>query len=77
MTIHKDAFKIPTIAKLIVLHDNYIVQTNVAEQITDNEKYEENDFLDAILSTSVMEFTRNFLISTGTNSNYVYLYVKN
>lgn len=65
MTIDPAAYKIPTIEKLIALHNNYIVMSNQNEVYTAQERIEENNFLDAILSTSVMQHTRNFLISKG------------
>ncbi|XP_017774899.1 PREDICTED: poly(U)-specific endoribonuclease homolog [Nicrophorus vespilloides] len=64
-TIHPDAFKIPSIEKLLLLHNNYILDSSQNEVYTAQEKIEENNFLDTILSTPVMQHTRNFLIKKG------------
>lgn len=51
------------------LYNNYILEANQNEVYTGQEKIEENELLDAILSTSVMQHTRNFLISKGKRKN--------
>lgn len=55
----------PSISKLTPLYNNYIVETNQNEVYTAQEKNEENDLLGVVLSTPVMQHTRNFLISKG------------
>ncbi|CAH0551335.1 unnamed protein product [Brassicogethes aeneus] len=66
LTINSKAYNIPSIAKLMPLYNNYILETNVNEVYTAQEKNEENDLLDVILQTPVMQYTRNFLIKKGT-----------
>ncbi|KAF2897264.1 hypothetical protein ILUMI_08904 [Ignelater luminosus] len=63
--IHNDAYNIPTISKMRLLYNNYILQSNVNEHVSPQEREEENNLLDALLSTSVMQQTRNFLINKG------------
>lgn len=41
------------------------METNQNEVYTAQEKLEENDLLDTILPTSIMQHTRNFLIQKG------------
>lgn len=65
LTIQKEAYNIPSISDLLQLHNNYILETNVNEHVSAQEKMEENTLLDTILSTSVMQHTKNFLIQKG------------
>lgn len=60
-----EAFAISTISKLKLLHNNYILDTNENEYVTAQEKAEENDLLEAMLTTPIMQFTKNFLIAKG------------
>lgn len=62
MTISSDAFKIASIEKSLLLHNNYVLESNVNEHYTPQEKNEENSLLDTVLNTPVMQQTRNFLI---------------
>lgn len=50
---------------MMLLYNNYILETNENEHYTAQEKLEENDLLDVILQTPVMQYTRNFLIKKG------------
>lgn len=59
------AYGIPTIAKMRALFNNYELDTLVNEYVTPNEKKEENDFLDAVLSTTVMRHAMHFLQQKG------------
>jgi len=61
LTVESSAYNKPTIAKLLVLHDNYEAAVGVSEDNTSEEKQEVDDFLDAILSTPIMERTAQFL----------------
>ncbi|XP_044264435.1 poly(U)-specific endoribonuclease homolog isoform X2 [Tribolium madens] len=65
LSIEKEAFKIASIEKTLLLHDNYIVESNMNEYSSPQEKNEENSLLDTILTTPVMQETRNFLIETN------------
>lgn len=62
LSISSEAFRIPSIDKVLQLHNNYIVESNVNEDYTSQEKSEEDSLLNTIISTPVMEHTRNFLI---------------
>lgn len=63
--MERAAFSIPSISKFLELFNNYILESNQNEVYTAQEKSEENDLLDTILSTNVMQYTRNFLIQKG------------
>ncbi|XP_018579291.1 poly(U)-specific endoribonuclease homolog isoform X2 [Anoplophora glabripennis] len=65
LSIDSKAYSIPSIEKLMLLYNNYILESNQNEVYTAQEKNEENDLLDTILSTPVMQHTRNFLIKKG------------
>lgn len=58
-------FNISTVSLLVPLHNNYVLKSNENEHVTPQEKSEENNLLDAILATSVLQHTRNFLIQKG------------
>lgn len=49
----------------MLLYNNYILEASQNEVYTSQEKIEENNLLDTILSTPVMQHTRNFLIKKG------------
>lgn len=63
MDVDNKAFESPTIAKMRLLFNNYETDTMVNEHVTPNERKEENDFLDAIMATSVMRQAMQFLQS--------------
>lgn len=64
--INMDAIlAVPTIDKLIALHDNYIPIVTEEEDVTKEEIQEEWDFIDACLETKVMDIARDFLVSKG------------
>lgn len=65
LTISPEAWNIPTIQKFVPLLDNYERDTLVNEYITPMERNEENDFMDAIMSTSVIRHLMNFLKVKG------------
>lgn len=65
LSIKKEAYEIPSIVNLLSLYDNYVLETNVNEHVSAQEKIEENTLLDTLLSTSVMQHTRNFLVQKG------------
>lgn len=67
LEINQDVFKIPTIQKLIPFYNNYILEVTENEYVTPQERNEENDFLDIIVSTPIMQHTRNFLVNNGNN----------
>lgn len=65
LEIDPKAFEASTIAKMRVLFNNYEVDTMVNEHVTANERKEENDFLDAVMSTNVMRQAMLFLQNKG------------
>ncbi|ENN70666.1 hypothetical protein YQE_12611, partial [Dendroctonus ponderosae] len=62
LNIADPAFKILSIEKIILLYNNYFLDAGQNEVYTGQERIEENNFLDAILATPVMQFARNFLV---------------
>ncbi|XP_038208200.1 poly(U)-specific endoribonuclease homolog [Zerene cesonia] len=65
LTISPEAWNIPTIQKFVPLLDNYERDTLVNEYVTAQERNEENAFMDAIMSTSVIRYLMNFLKEKG------------
>lgn len=65
LNIKPSAYQVSSISKLIALHNNYILETNVNEHVTAQERAEENALLDAVLGTSVMQYARSFLVQKG------------
>nr|XP_032527836.1 poly(U)-specific endoribonuclease homolog [Danaus plexippus plexippus] len=65
LTITPDAWKISTIEKFIPLLDNYERDTLVNEYVTPQERNEENAFMDAIMTTSVIRHLMTFLKDKG------------
>nr|CAI5846990.1 unnamed protein product [Callosobruchus analis] len=65
LSINQAVYEMPSVSKLVALFNNYILEANQNEVSTPQEKIEENDLLDNILPTPVMQHTRNFLIKKG------------
>ncbi|CAH2050504.1 unnamed protein product, partial [Iphiclides podalirius] len=65
LTIASDAWNIPTVQKFLPLLDNYERDTLVNEYVTSQERTEENAFMDAIMSTTVIRHLMNFLKEKG------------
>ncbi|PSN50777.1 Poly(U)-specific endoribonuclease [Blattella germanica] len=65
VVVNSRALQIPTISKLRHLYDNYIHDAAVNEHVTAAERAEENNFLDAVMTTSVMKYTMHFLADKG------------
>lgn len=61
----REVYAVPTIEKMRALFNNYEVDTMVNEYVTPMEKKEENDFVDALLATSVMRSAMLFLQKKG------------
>ncbi|XP_059050964.1 uridylate-specific endoribonuclease C-like isoform X2 [Achroia grisella] len=64
-TITDEAWNIPTVQKILPLLDNYERDTLVNEHVTAQERNEENAFMDAIMSTTVIRHLMNFLKDKG------------
>lgn len=58
-------YKIPTIAKMRALYDNYEVDSSVRENVTPDEIVEEEEFVNEILDTQVMKTAMKFLHKKG------------
>ncbi|XP_060806992.1 endoribonuclease CG2145 [Amyelois transitella] len=65
LTIKNDVWNIPTVEKFLPLLDNYERDTLVNEYVTPQERNEENAFLDAIMSTTVIRHLMNFFKEKG------------
>ncbi|CAG9762183.1 unnamed protein product [Ceutorhynchus assimilis] len=65
LEIKKEAYNIPSIEKLVLLHNNYFLEASQNEVYTGQERIEENNLLDTILATPVMQFARSFLVQKG------------
>lgn len=65
LSIRASAYEIPTIAKFVKLQDNYVLDTTRGEEYTNQEMVEENDFLNSVVATPVMQMTRSYLIKKG------------
>ncbi|KAL9872041.1 endoribonuclease Arlr [Glossina fuscipes fuscipes] len=65
LEIDAKAFDAPTIAAMRTLFNNYEMDTMVNEHVTPNERKEENDFVDAVMSTNVMRQAMLFLQNKG------------
>ena len=57
----------PTVKALISLLDNYIADVKYAEDRTKEEIREENNFLDAVMKTAVLQETYEFLTKVGVH----------
>lgn len=60
-----EAYKGSSVTKFRALLDNYIMDSAVNEEVTALEQKEQNDFLDTIISTPVMQHARQLLMSKG------------
>lgn len=65
LTVDAKALEPATIAKMRLLFNNYEQDTTVNEHVTANERKEENEFLDAVMATSVMRQAMLFLQQKG------------
>lgn len=65
MTVDDRLYQVATVEKMKALFNNYEIDTLVNEYVTPLEKKEENEFLDAVLSTPVMKHAMVFLQQKG------------
>jgi len=65
LNINAAAYQIPSIEKLILLYNNYFVEASQNEVYSGQERIEENNLLDVMLTTPVMQFARSFLVRKG------------
>lgn len=66
-------YKIPTIAKMRALYDNYELDSSVRENVTPNEVLEEKEFVNEILDTQVMQTAMQFLNRKGDANSTISL----
>lgn len=59
-----------TLTKMRALFDNYEMDAAVNEHVSPMERKEENDFLNAVLATSVMRTAMKFLQDKGNLVEY-------
>ncbi|XP_011562239.3 endoribonuclease CG2145 [Plutella xylostella] len=65
LVIPESVWNLPTIQKFLPLLDNYERDTLVNEHVTPQERNEENAFMDAIMSTTVIRHLMLFLKNKG------------
>ena len=58
--VDRNALRRPTYAKFIALLDNYHSETGREEVVTNSERQEVSDFLDAIMQTKPMQFCHKY-----------------
>ncbi|XP_055606628.1 endoribonuclease CG2145-like [Uranotaenia lowii] len=61
----KQVYAVPTIDKMRALFNNYELDTQVNEYVSPLEKKEEDDFVEALLATTVMRTAMTFLQKKG------------
>lgn len=59
-------YKVPTIRKLLALFDNYEMDVSRRENITPLKLREDDDFINAVLDTQVMQTAMHFLNKKGS-----------
>ncbi|XP_060530388.1 endoribonuclease CG2145-like isoform X2 [Cylas formicarius] len=65
LVVDPAAYKIPSVEKMALLFNNYFLDAGQNEVYTGQERIEENNLLDTVLATPVMQFARSFLIQKG------------
>merc|ERR1711935_623215 len=60
-SVDRRALRRPTYRTFAALLDNYNAQTGQAERVTNAERRENSDFLDAIMQTAPMQFCHKYL----------------
>lgn len=65
LSVKDEAYEIPTIKAIIMLHNNYELDVKVKEVVTSEERKEESELLDKILETDIIKTTMKFLIDKG------------
>lgn len=61
---------VPTINKMVALFDNYEIDASKREIVTPIEQREENDFINALLKTSIIDVTMQFLHEKGHSNHW-------
>ena len=65
MVVDAQVLKIPTIAKVLTIYDNYKPDTRVNEYISPAQRNEESQLVDTFLATNVMSAAMRFLADKG------------
>jgi len=65
LIISPEAFQIPTIQRVLSIHDNYQLDTHTNEHINPLQRQEESLLVDTFLSTNVMSAAMRFLADKG------------
>lgn len=65
-------YKVPTVQKLRALFDNYELDASDRETVTPHERHENDDFINAVLDTQVMQTAMKFLNKKGLHFFFTY-----
>ena len=61
MTVKNEAYELPTIKALLALHDNYELDVKNKDEVTPEERRENDELLDKIYETEIMTTAMKFL----------------
>lgn len=67
-------YRVPTIEKLRALFDNYELDASHSENVTSNERQENDDFINAVLDSKVMQTAMEFLNKKGLHILNAFLF---
>lgn len=67
--IDPKVYQIPTISKVLAIHDNYKLDTQTTENISQAQRNEETSLIDTFMETNVMSITMKFLANKGFIKN--------
>lgn len=73
-TVNPQAYKGPTIQKVISMYEKYNAQGNVSRNISLQHRHEENALIDTFLNTNVMSAAMRFLANKDHICNDYYEY---
>lgn len=68
MTVNANAYQRPTIARLLPIFTHYRADVNIAETFTAAQTTQQNQFIDAVFATPVMQRAEAFLAQNGLPS---------
>ncbi|XP_043276345.1 poly(U)-specific endoribonuclease homolog isoform X2 [Venturia canescens] len=72
MVVKDEAYELPTIKAVLALHDNYELDVRKKEEVTGEERREENELLEEFVKTETMLSTMKFLAEKGYIPNDEY-----
>lgn len=64
-SVDAHVFEKPTYKAFVALLDNYVAETGRAEIVTKDELKEDNNFLQLIMDTAVMQYVHRYLLAKG------------